>query len=184
MSFWRVLHNSLEAFVGIGQYPVIDFWWRFLFFTFAPSCHANPFPHNKLYHFPSCLFPTSCFLFILFFCIVLNHFASNLSLVWSLFVFTLLENAWTNHYNLPPNSTLGGLHMAQTTHDCVEWPNPIKNSPKWSCSGKQWWFKNLLFKMPLGIVENFSFHFSNHFGGFSYWSFQVFCIRLTTLYTR
>ncbi len=27
---------------------------------------------------------------------------------------TLLENVWTNHYNQPPNSTLGGLHMTQT----------------------------------------------------------------------
>jgi hypothetical protein len=40
----------------------------------------------------------------------------------------LLENAWTNHYNQPPNSTLSGLHMTQTTHDSnfVEWANPLE----------------------------------------------------------
>jgi hypothetical protein len=29
----------------------------------------------------------------------------------------LLENAWTNHYSQPPNSTLGGLRITQTSHD-------------------------------------------------------------------
>jgi hypothetical protein len=43
---------------------------------------------------------------------------------------------------------LDGLHMTQTTHDFVEWENPTKNSPKWSCSERQWWFKLFLPKMP------------------------------------
>jgi hypothetical protein len=59
-----------------------------------------------------------------------------------------------------PNSTLGGLHMTQTIHDFdfVEWANPIKNSPKWSCNGKQWWFGNILLEMPLDTFENFPLH--------------------------
>jgi len=51
--------------------------------------------------------------------------------------------------------------MTQTIHDLIEWANPIRNPPQWSCSGRQWWFKNFLPEMFLGIVENFSFHFSN-----------------------
>jgi hypothetical protein len=31
----------------------------------------------------------------------------------------LLENVWTNQYNQPPNSILGGLHMTRTCHDFV-----------------------------------------------------------------
>jgi hypothetical protein len=51
---------------------------------------------------------------------------------------TLRENAWTNHYNQPPNSILSGLYMTQTTHDFVDqWANITRNSPKWSCSGMQ-----------------------------------------------
>jgi len=55
---------------------------------------------------------------------------------------------WTNHYNQPPNLILDGLHMTQTIHDFVEWENPTKNSPKWSCSERQWWFKLFLPEMP------------------------------------
>jgi hypothetical protein len=51
---------------------------------------------------------------------------------------SLLENVWTYHYNQPPNSTLGGLHVTQITHDFVEWANPSKNPPKWSCTMRQW----------------------------------------------
>jgi hypothetical protein len=65
---------------------------------------------------------------------------------------------WANYYNQPPNSTLGGLPMTQTTHVFVKWANPTKKSTKWSCSGKQWWFKNFLPKMSLGMVEIFSIH--------------------------
>jgi hypothetical protein len=64
---------------------------------------------------------------------------------------------------------MGGLHMTQTTHDFVEWENPIRNSPKWSCNGRQWWFRNFLPKMPLGKVENFPFHLFKPLG----WFFQV-----------
>jgi hypothetical protein len=32
----------------------------------------------------------------------------------------------------------GWSHMTQTTHDFVEWANPTKYSPKWSCKGMQW----------------------------------------------
>ncbi len=28
----------------------------------------------------------------------------------------------------------------------VEWANPTRNSLKWSCSGKQWWFKTFYLK--------------------------------------
>jgi hypothetical protein len=48
---------------------------------------------------------------------------------------SLLKNAWRNQYSQPPNSTSGGIHMTQNIHDFVEWANPIKNSPKWSCHG-------------------------------------------------
>jgi len=66
---------------------------------------------------------------------------------------------WTNHYNQPPTSTLGGLPMTQTTdHVFVEWANPTKNSTKWSCSGRQWWVRNFLPKMFLGMVENSPIH--------------------------
>ncbi len=63
---------------------------------------------------------------------------------------TLLENAWTNHYNQPPNSTLGGLHMTQTTRDFVDLVEPTRNSPKSSCNGRQWWFSNFLPKHAFG----------------------------------
>jgi hypothetical protein len=76
---------------------------------------------------------------------------------------------WTNRYSQPPNSTLGSFHMTQTTHDFVEWANPIRNSPKWSCNGKQWWFRKFLPKMPLDMVENFPFHFFKPLG----WLFLV-----------
>jgi hypothetical protein len=69
-----------------------------------------------------------------------------------------LQTLGTNHYSQPPNSTLGGLHMTQTTHDFVEWANATKNSPKWSCSWRQWWIKNFLLEMPSDMVENFPFH--------------------------
>jgi hypothetical protein len=62
----------------------------------------------------------------------------------------LLENAWTNHYSQPPNSTLGGLHMTKTTHDFVALVDPTRNSPKWSCNGRQQWFKNFLHKHAFG----------------------------------
>jgi hypothetical protein len=81
-------------------------------------------------------------------------------------IITLLENAWTNHYNEPLNLTSSGLHITQTIHDFVEWANPTRNSPKWLCNERQWWFKNFLLEMPLGMVEFFLFHFSNHLGGF------------------
>jgi hypothetical protein len=63
---------------------------------------------------------------------------------------TLLENAWTNHYNQPPNSTLGGLHITQITHDFVDLVDPFKNSPKWSCNGRQQWFLKKLPKHAFG----------------------------------
>jgi len=73
---------------------------------------------------------------------------------------TLLQNAWTNHYNQPPNSTLDGLHMTQTIHDFdfVEWANPTRNSPKWSCSGRQWWFGIFLLEMRSDMIQNFPLH--------------------------
>jgi hypothetical protein len=72
----------------------------------------------------------------------------------------LLENAWTNHSNQPPNSTLGGVHMTQTTDDFdfLQWANPIRNSPKWSCNGKQWQFETFLLEMLSGMVEIFPHH--------------------------
>jgi len=63
---------------------------------------------------------------------------------------TLLENAWTNHYSQPPTSTLGGLHMTQTTHDFVDLVVPTRNSQKWSCNGRQQWFNNFLPKHAFG----------------------------------
>jgi hypothetical protein len=48
--------------------------------------------------------------------------------------------------------------MTQTTYDFVEWENLIRNSPKWSCNERQWWFRNFLPKMPLGKVEIFPIH--------------------------
>jgi len=57
---------------------------------------------------------------------------------------------WTNHYNQPPNSTLGGIHK---TCGFVEGANPTRNSPNWPCGGKQW-----LPKMHSNMVENFPFH--------------------------
>jgi hypothetical protein len=67
---------------------------------------------------------------------------------------------WTKHYSQPPNLTLGGIHMTQTIHDFAERANPTRNSPKWWSNGRQWWFMKFLPKMPLGIIEIFSFHFS------------------------
>jgi hypothetical protein len=32
---------------------------------------------------------------------------------------TTTKNVWTYHYNQPPNSTLGRLHMTQTTHELL-----------------------------------------------------------------
>jgi hypothetical protein len=78
----------------------------------------------------------------------------------------ILKNMWTNHYNQPPNSTLGGFHMTLTTHDFVEWVNPIRISPKWSCSGRQWLFKKFMLKMVLGMTENFPFHIFKPLGLF------------------
>ncbi len=66
---------------------------------------------------------------------------------------TTTRIVWTYHYSQPPNSTLGGLHMTQTTHDFVEWENPIRNPPQWSCNGRQWWFKKILPDMLFGMVE-------------------------------
>jgi len=80
---------------------------------------------------------------------------------------SVLKNVWTNHYNQPPNSILGGPHVTQFTHDFVEWTNPTRNSPKWSCNVRQWWFRVFLPKMLLTMVENFPFHFSKHLGGLS-----------------
>jgi hypothetical protein len=48
-----------------------------------------------------------------------------------------------NHYSERPNSTLSSFHMTQTIHDFVEWANPTRN------------FRNFIFKMFLGMVENF-----------------------------
>jgi len=59
--------------------------------------------------------------------------------------------------------------MIQTIHDFVEWANPTRNSPKWSCSRKQWWFRNFLLEMPSGMVENFPFHLFKLLG----WVFPV-----------
>jgi len=73
---------------------------------------------------------------------------------------TTTRIVWTYHYSQPPNN-LGGHHMTQTIHDFVEWENPIRNPPQWSCSGRQWWFKNFLPEMLLGMVLKNSFHFSN-----------------------
>jgi len=56
--------------------------------------------------------------------------------------------------------------MTQTTHDFVEWANPIRDSPKWSCNGRQWWFRNFLPKMALGMVENLPFHLFKPLGWF------------------
>jgi len=58
------------------------------------------------------------------------------------------KNVWTKHYSQPPNLILDGFQMTQTIHDFVERGNPTKNSPKWSCSRKQWWFRNFLLEMP------------------------------------
>jgi hypothetical protein len=69
---------------------------------------------------------------------------------------------WTKHYNQPPNLTLGGLHMTQIIPNFVEWANPTRNSSKWSCNGRQWWFTNFLPKTPLGMTKIFSFYFSIH----------------------
>jgi hypothetical protein len=44
---------------------------------------------------------------------------------------TTTRNVQTYHYSQPHNSTLGGLRMTQTTHDFVEWANPIRNPPQW-----------------------------------------------------
>jgi hypothetical protein len=38
--------------------------------------------------------------------------------------------------------------------------------PKWSCSEKQWWFKNFLTKMPSSTIENFPFHIFKPLGWF------------------
>jgi hypothetical protein len=62
---------------------------------------------------------------------------------------------------------LDALHITKIIHDFVECANPTRNSSKWSCSGKQWWFRKKLFEIPSGMVENFPFHFSNDMGGFS-----------------
>jgi hypothetical protein len=37
---------------------------------------------------------------------------------------------WIKPLHQPPNSTLGGFHMTQTTHDFVDKANPTRNSPK------------------------------------------------------
>jgi hypothetical protein len=57
--------------------------------------------------------------------------------------------------------------MTQTIHDFVEWKKPIRNSPKWSCSGRPWQFKSFLLEMLSSMVEIFHPTFSNHLGGFS-----------------
>jgi len=68
----------------------------------------------------------------------------------NLYIIALLENVWTKHYIQPRNSTLGGLHMTQTIHDFFEEANPTRNSSKWSCSGRQQWFKKFMPEMSLG----------------------------------
>jgi hypothetical protein len=78
----------------------------------------------------------------------------------------LLERAWTNHYNQPPNLTLGDFHLTQTTHDFVEWANHTRNSPKWSCSGRQWWLRNFIFEMPSSMVEIYFVPLFKPFGWF------------------
>jgi hypothetical protein len=83
------------------------------------------------------------------------------------YVKALLKNVWKNHYSQPLNSTLGGLHMTQTTHDFVEWANPTRNSPKWSCGGRQQWFKKFMLEMPLNMVKIIHSTCSNNLGGFS-----------------
>jgi hypothetical protein len=59
-------------------------------------------------------------------------------------VLSLLENVWTNHYIYPSNLTLDGFQITKITHDFVECANPTRIPPKWSCSKKQWWFRNFL----------------------------------------
>ncbi len=81
-------------------------------------------------------------------------------------VHSLLENVWTYYYSQPLNSTLGGIHMTQTAHNFVEWANPNKNSPKWSCSGREWWFRKFLPKILSSMVENFSIPLFKPFGWF------------------
>jgi hypothetical protein len=76
-------------------------------------------------------------------------------------------NVWINHYNKPPNSTLGGLHMIWTTNDFVKWASPIRISPKWSCNERQLWFEIFLPEMPLGMVENFPLDLFKLFGWLS-----------------
>jgi hypothetical protein len=46
--------------------------------------------------------------------------------------------------------------MTQIAHNFVEWANPKNNSPKWSCSGKEWWLRNFLPKILSSMIENFS----------------------------
>ncbi len=45
---------------------------------------------------------------------------------WSIW-WTLLKIMWTDHYAQPPNLTLGGSHIRQTTHDFHEWADPTKD---------------------------------------------------------
>jgi hypothetical protein len=37
---------------------------------------------------------------------------------------------WTDHYAQPPNLTLGGSHLRQTTRDFHEWVDPTKDPLK------------------------------------------------------
>ncbi len=172
----------MEAFVGIGHCAQVDFWWRFLFFSLF---HDVMLTHSLT--IGCSIFQVVFFQHLVFFWFFLHCLKSFcIESIFSMATFCLhiIRKCMDKPLQLTTNLTLGGLHMTLTIHDCVEWANPTKNSPKWSCSGKQWWFRNFLLEMPFGMVENFPFQFSNHLGGFSYWSFQAFYIRLTTLYTR
>jgi hypothetical protein len=96
-------------------------------------------------------------------------------------ILALVENVWTKHYVIqPPNSTLGDLHMIQI----IEWANLTRNSPKWSSSEKQWWFRNFLPKIPLGMVENFPFHLFKPLGWLFLMVIPALCTGLTILQGR
>jgi hypothetical protein len=84
-----------------------------------------------------------------------------------IFIKTLLEDVWTNHYNQPPNSTLGGLHMTQTTHDFVKWANPTKTYQSGHVVGGNGGLKIFYLKCLWACLKKFHSTFSNHLGGFS-----------------
>jgi hypothetical protein len=79
----------------------------------------------------------------------------------------LLENAWTNHYSQPPNSTLGGLHMTQTIHDFVAHEQiPLEVSQNVRVVGGEGGLKIFYSKCFWAWLNFFNSTFANHLGGF------------------